>query len=701
MKGFDFWETEITYLKKVGPKRATALQAEASIRTYGDLLWYFPRKYIDKSRLTSIREVRPDSPLVILSGRLGAFELIQHGGKGGRLTTTLSDGSGTVRLNWFQGIRWIQQTYREGQEVIISGKPQLFNQLLTIVHPEVDPVRDEETPHVLKIVPQYPSTDKLRQQNLDARGFRALLFQLLETGRHEIQESLPELLRKKYRLIGLRKAFEQIHFPDSFEALRQARERLKFEEMLLFQLMVGERRLIAQPKIAAPAFSVVGELFNTFYHKHIPFELTQAQKRVIREIRIDLAKTQQMNRLVQGDVGSGKTMVAFMCMLIALDNGFQAAMMAPTEILARQHFNTLSRFAAPLNIEVALITGSTRTAERRLIQERLAAGNIRIMIGTHALLEDPVQFQNLGLTVIDEQHKFGVEQRARLWKKGKVYPHNMVMTATPIPRTLALTLYGDIQTSIIDELPPGRTQVFTRVFNKGERLRLLGLVREQLKAGRQAYFVYPLIEENEKLNLLAAQESYQQLMDYFRDIYVGMVHGRMPAAEKEKAMIKFKSGEMKILVSTTVIEVGVDVPNATVMVIENAERFGLSQLHQLRGRVGRGSAQSFCYLMTGTQVSAESMKRLQAMEASHDGFRIAEIDLQLRGPGDFLGTRQSGMPEFRLINLQEDLNLIQHTREAAESLLNQDPGLNRPEHYQIKQQLLNYIRQNGRYAGIA
>lgn len=696
------WQTEITYLKKVGPKRAELLNKEAGIYTYGDLLNYYPRKYVDRSKIHRIRDIRFDTSHVTLVGKISEIAHIK-GKRGGRLTATFSDGTGHIDLVWFKGVKWIRETLKEGEEVVLYGTPKIYGRNIQIAHPEIEQGKSkEELIHSLKIIPLYNSTEKLKRGGLDAKGFRMLTHQLFEVVGDALPGNLNVWIEKKYGLMTRREAYRQIHFPESFEQLDQAKRRLKFEELFFFQLVMARKRVVEQPTHRSHPFPRVGNYFNTFYQEHIPFELTGAQKRVLKEIRADLARPVQMNRLVQGDVGSGKTMVAFMSMLLALDNGFQTCIMAPTEILAEQHYNNIVKYGGPLGIKTALLTGSVKGAARKQLLYELKEGHIQILIGTHALIEDHVKFQRLGLCIVDEQHKFGVMQRAKLWEKAELFPHNMVMTATPIPRTLALTLFGDVDVSKIDEMPPGRKPVITAVRTEAQRLQVFGFLRKELEAGRQVYVVYPLVEESEKLDYLAVTEGYEAFCRAFPGYHVGIVHGRMKPEAKEFEMQRFKKGETRIMVATTVIEVGVDVPNATVIVIENANKFGLSQLHQLRGRVGRGQHQSYCILMTAKKSSDEARKRLRAMVDTHDGFRIAQIDLEIRGYGDFIGTRQSGkLPEFRLANFIEDSVLIEEAREAAFSLIRDDPGLAKPENRGIREFFAAYNRKYGFLKDIA
>ncbi|MFN8395778.1 MAG: ATP-dependent DNA helicase RecG [Bacteroidia bacterium] len=702
MAVYNYWKQEITYLKKVGPKRAELLASEAGIHVFGDLLTYFPRKYVDRSQVQRIRDIRSEGMSVTLLGKITEFQ-ISKGTKANRLTATFEDGSGKLELIWFKGIKFIQDSLKVGEEIVLFGAPRFFGKNIQIAHPEIEKGKSqEELLHSLKIIPLYASTEKLKNAGLDSKGFRTIVSAMLESGKDEINENLNTGILKKYSLPGRSLAFQQIHFPEDFASLQAAQDRLKFEEFFFFQLIMAHRKLVEMPLRPSHPFPVVGKYFNEFYEKHIPFELTGAQKRVLREIRTDLRRPVQMNRLVQGDVGSGKTMVAFMSILMAIDNGFQAAMMAPTEILAEQHYSKIKSYCEPLGLKVAMLTGSVKGSVRSQLLVALREGYIHILVGTHALIEDNVKFQRLGLVIVDEQHKFGVMQRAALWKKADLNPHNMVMTATPIPRTLALTLFGDIDVSKIDELPPGRKPVVTAVRTEAQRLQVFGFMQKEIEAGRQVYVVYPLVEENEKLDYIAVTEGYEALTRRFPQYPVGIVHGRMKPEAKDWEMQRFKRGESKILVATTVIEVGVDVPNASVMVIENANRFGLSQLHQLRGRVGRGAEQSYCILMASEKTSEDAKKRLRAMVDTYDGFKIAEIDMKLRGHGDFLGVRQSGtIPELRLANFIEDGVIFESAREAAFDLIADDPGLVKPENQGVKTYLDQYRKKYGFLKDIA
>lgn len=689
-----YWEQPIAYLKGVGPQRAQALTEAVGIRTFADLLYYFPFRYSDRSQATPLAELygpaAPQGQVTVV----GILEGFKEQGRGRKrwLTATLTDGTAHAQLKWFRGLRYVAQRFQPGMKVRVYGKPSFYRRVLQFTHPEMEPHQEQAAGAPAPILPVYPTTERLKNMHLDTRGFRKLLRTLLEEGTPYIEENLPPDILEFHRLLPRARALQNIHFPETMRAAGEATQRLKFEELFFFELLLATRRLAEQPQRNSPVFTKIGDYFNRFYHHQLPFQLTGAQKRVLRELRKDVNQPYQMNRLVQGDVGSGKTIVALMTMLIAIDNGYQAAMMAPTEILAEQHFFSLQEWVTPLGLNVDLLTGSQRSAKRKQVLTDLLNGHTHIVVGTHALIEDNVRFQRLGLTVIDEQHKFGVLQRSKLWHKHTGwYPHNLAMTATPIPRTLAMTTYGDIDVSVIDELPPGRKPVRTAIRTEKERLRVFGFVGEELKKGRQAYFVYPLVEENEELDLIAVTEGYEALQKHFKAFRVGIVHGQMRPEDKEKEMRRFKDGQTQLLVSTTVIEVGVDVPNATVMVIENANRFGLSQLHQLRGRVGRGGEQSYCILMAPKDLNDKARTRLKAMTETNDGFRISEVDLQLRGPGDFLGTRQSGLPEFKLANIVEDQGLLRTARDAAFQRIAADPNLSNPANALLKQELERFV----------
>ncbi|HPF89656.1 MAG TPA: ATP-dependent DNA helicase RecG [Flavobacteriales bacterium] len=673
--------TPIEFLKGVGPQRGALLRSELGITTYQDLLQHFPFRYVDRSRFHRINELNEDLPQAQLRGVLGPLRMIGEK-QGRRLVATLTDTTGSVDLVWFKGARWLQTSLKPGQEYILFGKPNWFNGRINFPHPEMELAATWEQGLEAALQPVYSTTEKLTAKGLSSRA----IWKLMKTLLPQLEGQLPEVLSMELvdwlGGVSREQAIRQVHAPQDQARLDAALHRLKFEELFFIQLQLIEQKLLLQQSLRGNVFGSVGEHFNRFYQEHLPFELTGAQKRVVKEIRKDMGSGHQMNRLVQGDVGSGKTLVGLLSMLIALDNGFQSALMAPTEILAQQHFATISRFVEGLPIEVRLLTGNTKQAERKSILTALAQGAIHIVVGTHALLEDRVVFQRLGLVVIDEQHRFGVAQRARLWTKSKVPPHVLVMTATPIPRTLAMTLYGDLDTSVIDELPPGRKPIRTVHRFDSSRNAVFGFLVEEIVKGRQVYVVYPLIDEGDPEKMMGKE--LKDLTDGFESISrrfplpryaVSMVHGRMDQATKDYEMARFKKGETNILVATTVIEVGVDVPNASVMVIENAERFGLSQLHQLRGRVGRGAEQSYCILMTDDKLGNDARARIETMVRTNDGFEIAETDLRLRGPGDLMGTQQSGLPELHIADLVADVHVLQQARQVATRLLDMDPQL--------------------------
>jgi len=677
----DFLNTPIEYLKGVGPKRAELLKSELDISTFAHLLVYFPFRYVDRSKFYPINEIKADIPLIQAKGKLIALQ--QAGmGRSKRMVGYLQDDTGILELVWFQGLRWINQKLLLNKEYVVFGKPTEFNGKLNIAHPEIEEAEAFQKNADKGIQPVYNVTEKLRKSFINPKVIAKMTKALVNMAKGKVPENLPDYLVKEIELLNLEEAFINIHHPESFEKLRGATRRLKFDELFHIQLKNVKLKNRRKYEYDGYLFPKVGDLFNHFYRHNLPFELTSAQKRVIKEIRTDLNIGKQMNRLLQGDVGSGKTMVALMVSLIALDNGYQSAFMAPTEILATQHYNTLKKFLEGMPVEVRLLTGSTRNQERKEIAEGLEKGYIHILIGTHALLEDTVKFDNLGFVVIDEQHRFGVAQRARMWKKNLLPPHVLVMTATPIPRSLAMTLYGDMDYSVIDELPPGRKPVKTHHLTDRDRLRLFGFMRERITEGRQVYVVYPLIEESQKLDLKNLMEGYESIVREFPlpDYRVSIVHGKMNPEDKDYEMQRFVKGETQIMVSTTVIEVGVDVSNASVMVIENAERFGLSQLHQLRGRVGRGADQSFCILMTKEKLSGEASKRIKTMVQTTDGFLIAKADLEIRGPGEMDGTRQSGIANLKIADLSTDSALIELARSKAEKILKEDPDLSKPEH---------------------
>lgn len=676
---------DIKYLKGIGPKRAELLGKQLGIKSYRDLLYHFPTRYLDRSSIYRVKNLSGEMPMIQLKGRFIAMTVQGEGAKT-RLVGVFTDGTGTMEVVWFRRIKQIRESYHTGNEYIIFGKPELFNNRWSMVHPEVDTPAATTAAQGLRGV--YPLTETLRNQGIGARQ----IFTWVQTALAAspvITETLPRSIIERLKLMSLRESLINIHNPQSNEKLQAARLRLKFEELFYIQLNIQRYSRRRNAQLTGFRFPRIGQYFNTFYSQQMPFELTGAQKRVIKEIRADMGTGKQMNRLLQGDVGSGKTLVALLCMLIALDNGTQACLMAPTEILATQHYETISSMVAPIGINVKLLTGSTRKKERDIIHSQLTDGSLHILIGTHAVIEDNVQFKNLGFVVIDEQHRFGVAQRARLWQKNMVVPHVLVMTATPIPRTLAMTIYGDLSVSVIDELPPGRKPVTTLLRYDNNRMAVYQALGKQLKQGRQAYIVYPLIQENEKLDLKCLEEGYEMIRETFRDYKVCYVHGKMKPAEKEHQMMLFATNQAQILVATTVIEVGVNVPNASTMIIENAERFGLSQLHQLRGRVGRGADQSYCILMTHQKIQKETRQRLEIMTSTTDGFVIAEADLKMRGPGDMEGTMQSGIAfDLHIANLATDGQIVQLARDAADDTLDKDPELALPENSILRSELL-------------
>lgn len=681
----DLYSLNIKYLPGVGPKRAELLAKELEIRSFHDLLYYFPYKYIDRSKTYRICELDGNMPYIQLKGRIIAYSTHGEGARR-RLSATFSDGTGSIELVWFKGLRFVTDKYKTGVEYTLFGKPTLFNGRLNIAHPELDTIDETDKRYTLQ--GYYNTTEKMKNAFVNSKALQKMVYNLWESLQGPLDETLPQEIIQAAKVIGLTDAIRNIHFPDSVEALRKAEYRLKFEELFYLQLQILRYTKLRNRKLGGIRFDRIGDNFNNFYHKALPFALTNAQKRVLREIRADVGSGKQMNRLLQGDVGSGKTLVALMSMLMALDNQCQACLMAPTEILATQHYETISQMVAPLGIRVELLTGSTKKKERTALHEALLTGDIQILIGTHALIEDTVKFANLGMVVIDEQHRFGVEQRARLWKKNSIPPHILVMTATPIPRTLAMTVYGDLDVSVIDELPPGRKPIQTLLQYDNKRGALYASLRRQMEQGRQVYIVYPLIQESEKSDLRNLEEGYESIREIFPEYEVCMVHGKMKPNEKDREMQRFAQGEARIMVATTVIEVGVNVPNATVMVIENAERFGLSQLHQLRGRVGRGGEQSYCILMTNYKIAQDTRKRLEIMVETTDGFRISEADLQMRGPGDMEGTQQSGIAfNLKIANIAKDGQILQFARDMALSVLEKDDLLALPQNYLLRKEL--------------
>ncbi len=688
----DILETPIDYLKGVGPSRSNLLKKELRIFNYGDLLYHFPFRYIDKTKIYKVSDLTGDMPSVQLKGKIIKFE--EKGQKKNkRLIASFEDDTGTIELVWFKGIRWVRSTIKLHVEYIVFGKPSVFKNHFNIVHPELDSQEEKQSvPSNFQAV--YHSTELLNAKGLSSRAIGKLVKVLLSVLDGQIQDTLSKDLILKLNLPSRKKALFDVHCPIDSKGLIRAQKRLKFEEFFFFQLNLLKLKLTRRQKYKGYAFKSLGDNFNKFYSEYLPFELTKAQKNVLKEIWNDVQKPEQMNRLLQGDVGSGKTLVALFSMLMAIDNQYQTCIMAPTEILAQQHFHSISKYLSQMDINVAVLTGSTKTKDRKLLQSDLESGEINILIGTHALLEDNVLFDNLGLVVIDEQHRFGVAQRAKLWSKNNNPPHILVMTATPIPRTLSMTIYGDLDVSIINELPPGRKDVKTIWETDASRLKIISFMREQIKLGRQIYVVFPLIEESKKLDYKDLIEGYNAIEREFPlpEFQVSVVHGRMKAEDKEYEMKRFLDGITNIMVSTTVIEVGVDVPNASVMIIESAERFGLSQLHQLRGRVGRGVAQSYCILMSGNKVSNEARTRLSTMVKTNDGFKISEVDLKLRGPGDMMGTRQSGTLDFKIADVFLDNKILYFARKEAEILLLDDEKLEKLKNKNIARSYALYSR---------
>jgi len=679
---------EIKFLPGVGPKRAELLNKELGIFTFHDLLYYFPYKYVDRTKFYTISEITENLAFVQVIGKISSFEMTGVGAKA-RLTAILTDSTGSMDLIWFKGIKWVKENLKPGTLFIVFGKPSIFNGRINIVHPELDIPDVSKVTITGSIQAFYNTSEKMKKNYLTSKALLKLQSNLFASLKGTIVETLPEWFVEKIKLISLHNALYSIHFPKDNDQIRKAQYRLKFEELFFIQLKILSLKSNRERKFKGHVYSKIGEYFNTFYYKCLPFEMTEAQKKVIREIRRDMGSGHQMNRLLQGDVGSGKTLVALMCMLIAIDNRTQTCLMAPTEILAFQHYQTISEMLSPLNLSIKLLTGSTPVKARRVIHKELEEGALNILIGTHALIEDKVIFNNLGFVVIDEQHRFGVAQRAKLWQKNTIPPHILVMTATPIPRTLAMTVYGDLDVSIIDELPPGRKPIKTIHFHDNKRKQVYDFIREEIKKGRQVYIVYPLIEESESLDYKNLQDGYEVTSKVFPECKVSMVHGRMKPDEKDQEMRRFKNKESHILVSTTVIEVGVDIPNASVMMIESAERFGLSQLHQLRGRVGRGADQSYCILMSSYKLSSDSTIRLQTMVRTNDGFEISETDLKLRGPGDMEGTQQSGLGfDLKIAQLGKDGEILSYARRVASDIIENDPELASENNFLFKQQLI-------------
>lgn len=697
----DLSSRDIKFLPGVGPHRAEILEKELGIRSFRDLLYHFPYKYVDRSRIYRISEIDGTMPYIQLRGQILSFETFGEG-RQRRLVAHFSDGTGVADLVWFQGIKFVSGKYRCREEYIVFGKPTVFGGRVNIAHPDIDSA-DGVTLSAMGLRPYYNTTERMKRMNISSGAIEKLVANLFAViGDDAVEETLSGGIISANGLMPLMEALRNVHFPRNPEVLRRAQYRLKFEELFYIQLNILRFSRERRNRFGGIVFGRVGENFNTFYSEYLPFSLTGAQKRVVREMRRDMGSGRQMNRLLQGDVGSGKTLVALMAMLIATDNGCQACMMAPTEILASQHYETLCRFLDGMSVRVELLTGSVKGKKRETILRDLMAGTVDILVGTHAVIEDTVEFASLGLVIIDEQHRFGVEQRARLWAKNRVLPHVLVMTATPIPRTLAMTLYGDLDVSVIDELPPGRKPVTTVHRFDSTRAAMYEFVRGQLRMGRQAYIVYPLIQESEKMDIRNLEDGYATVCEVFPEYRISRVHGKMKPAEKDEEMRRFVQGETQIMVATTVIEVGVNVPNASVMVIENAERFGLSQLHQLRGRVGRGADQSYCILMTGYKLSEETRKRIQIMVDTNDGFEIAEADLKLRGPGDIEGTQQSGVAfDLKIANLARDGQLLQYVREVAERIIDDDPQASRPENAVVWRHLAEIRKRNVDWSAIS
>lgn len=692
---------DIMYLPGVGPKKKTLLSNDIGVNTYGDLLEYYPYKYVDRSRIYTIREMTGEMPYVQAVGRILSWDVFDMTPRKQRYVAHFSDGTGVMDLVWFNGGKYARQTYKVGEEYVVFGKPSVFSGRINIQHPDIESGEGLQLSE-MGLQPHYNTTEKMKQSGLNSRGMERLTKTLVEKITEEIPETLPPFIVNRLRLMGRDKALRTIHYPKDARTLEHARMRLKFEELFYVQLNILRYAHNRRMKYRGNIFSRIGDCFNNFYHQYLPFELTGAQKRVLKEIRADVGSGRQMNRLLQGDVGSGKTLVALMAMLMALDNGYQACIMAPTEILAEQHLQTIKDFLKDMPIRVELLTGMVKGKRRQTVLEDLNAGAVNILVGTHAVIEDTVQFARLGMVVVDEQHRFGVAQRAKLWTKSENPPHVLVMTATPIPRTLAMTLYGDLDVSIIDELPPGRKPIHTQHVFDNQLSSLYRSIRNQIVQGRQVYIVFPLIEESEKIDLKNLEEGYEALCQIFPDMSLSKVHGRMKAKEKEAEMQRFVKGETQILVATTVIEVGVNVPNASVMVIMEAQRFGLSQLHQLRGRVGRGADQSYCILVTGYKMSEETRKRIDIMCDTNDGFRIAEADLKLRGPGDLEGTQQSGMAfDLKIANITRDGQIVQLARDEAQRIIDEDPECNSEKNTMLWRRLSELRKTNINWSAIS
>lgn len=691
-------ETSIEYVKGIGPEKAKLIKTVLGISTVEDLLNFFPIRYLDKSKVHKIGELSDLTTDVQLKGRITNIQEIQTG-KTKRLSARFNDDTGSMDLVWFQYSKWLKEQLPVNKEVFIFGKINVFNHQFSMPHPEIEVEEKKDTEKRLR--PIYPSSEKLTKRGLNQKFFQGVIKNICREIPNLIYENFPEYLMKAFKFLSRQHTYLNIHFPKDMEHVEKANYRLKFEESFFFQLGFGLKKLHHKTHTAGNPFPVIGEYFNDFYENHLPFELTGAQKRVLKEIRLDMKRPIQMNRLLQGDVGSGKTMVALLTMLIAKDNGFQSCIMAPTEILAQQHYNGIKELLENTEVSVRLLTGSSRKSQRNIIHEELESGELSILVGTHAILEDKVKFKNLGLAIIDEQHRFGVAQRAKLWAKNKIPPHILVMTATPIPRTLAMSFYSDLDVSVIDELPIGRKPIITAHRKEKDRAYVYNFCHEEIRKGRQVYFVYPLIEESETLDYRNLMEGMENIMDNFSNYNVTMLHGKMKPDEKDAAMNYFASGNAQIMVATTVIEVGVNVPNASLMVIESSERFGLSQLHQLRGRVGRGAEQSYCILMTSDKLSKDSRTRIKTMVESTDGFKISEVDMQLRGPGDILGTQQSGIVDFKKLDLVNDSAIIRTTKNTVEKILEADPLLARPDNQIIKNYYLRNYKGKNKWSKIS
>ena len=692
---YQLLQTPIEYLKGVGPQRGELLRKELGIHRYEDLINFYPNRYIDRTRYYKVNELNNNPAEVQIIGKIINIKTVEFGKAKKRLVATFVDETGEMELVWFQGHKWIRESLKINIPYVIFGKVTSFNGQYNMAHPEMELLNEHEQSLRSALQPVYPSTETLTNRGISNRVVNKMMQQLFLETQAKFTETLPKYLLDELKLIPKNAALFNIHFPKSPELLAKAQFRLKFEELFFIQLQLITKNLVRKHKIKGHPFTIIGDNFNNFYKNHLPFELTNAQKKVLKEIRNDLGSNAQMNRLLQGDVGSGKTIVALMAMLIALDNGFQSCLMAPTEILANQHFNGLTELASKLDINIKILTGSTKTSERKIIHEELENGSLHILIGTHALLEDKVQFQNLGLAIIDEQHRFGVEQRSKLWKKNEIPPHILVMTATPIPRTLAMSLYGDLDVSVIDELPPGRKPIQTVHRYDSNRLKVWKFIKDEIAKGRQIYIVYPLIQESETMDYKDLMDGYESISRDFPlpNYSISIVHGKMKPADKDSEMKRFAEGKTNIMVATTVIEVGVNVPNASVMIIESAERFGLSQLHQLRGRVGRGAEQSYCILMTSFKLSNDSKIRLETMVKTNDGFEIAEVDLKLRGPGDIMGKQQSGVLNLQIADLVKDKEILLVARDEALKLLKKDSSMSLPEHQTLRQIFLEMTKK--------